>query len=200
MDRRLLTKLLMTAAAALLLAVGIVLARRLQVPPENAQLIALLAEADSLRDEAERCTAELADREARFRVFDQRVDSLRVAVRAQEEPGPRARVAAENYEEYLELFDRYNEAVPVWHAQADSLRAGWNACRLAAETHNTVLESAAALRYGTTPPEQRRRPRHKRCAAASAGLTAPGRTRRAHPADPCRAAPAPPAPALASAP
>jgi hypothetical protein len=148
--RSLLIKLAMTAAAALLLAVGLWAVRLAGQPAENAELVALLAEADSLRGAADACTAALKEDEAHFREFDREVASLRAAVRAHESPGGgRRTVPAEEYAAYLELFERYNAAVPDWHAQADSLRGRWTVCRAVAEKQNAVLERAAALRYGT---------------------------------------------------
>jgi hypothetical protein len=135
--------------AAALLAGGILLVRGLHAPPENPRLAALLEDADSLRGEAERCAEELAEDEAGFRDFDRHVDSLRAEVAAHESSNGRRAVAAADYAEYLEVFDRFNEAVPAWHARADSLRARWERCRALAERHNEVLEAAAAERYGT---------------------------------------------------
>jgi hypothetical protein len=151
--RDLLIRIVMTVVAVAVLAVGIVAARRLTAPPGDARLAMLLEEAERLRLAADSCATSLSLEEKQFRAYDRVVDSLRVAVRDLETDGVRRTVPADQYGEYLSLFDRYNAAVPEWHARADTLRLRWEACRTIAETHNEVIEAAAARRYRTAPEE-----------------------------------------------
>jgi hypothetical protein len=149
--RDLLIRTFMTVVAVAVLAVGILTARRLTTPPGDARLAWLLGEAERLRLAADSCAASLLLEEEQFRAYDRLVDSLRVAVRDLETDGVRRTVPADDYVEYLSLFDRYNSAVPGWHARADTLRLRWESCRALAEMHNEVIEAAAARRYGTVP-------------------------------------------------
>jgi hypothetical protein len=138
----------MTVATLLVLALAFALFRSLTTPRGDPVLAALLAEADELRSASDSCAAALPGQEERFRAYDQMVDSLRRVVREFETPGgTRRTVPAADFDEYLAAFDAYNAAVPVWHAQADTLRQQWEACRALAERHNSVIEDAAARRY-----------------------------------------------------
>lgn len=147
--RHLLIRISLTLLAVAALAGGITLVRWLSLPPEDTRLTALLADAERLRDDADACAGALAVEETRFREFDREVDSLRAALREYETAGVRRTVPADQYDDYMALFERYNEAVPHWHARADSLREQWARCRGVAEEHNNVVEAAAARRYGT---------------------------------------------------
>jgi hypothetical protein len=140
-----------TLVIAILLAVGFARLRDSRQPPGDPRLAALLDHAEQLREDADACQTRLVTEEARFRDFDVQVDSMRLAVRALESGGagsPRTVPAAE-YDEYLALFNRYNAAVQLWHVQADSLQASWEACHELSRSHNDVMEEAAAIRYGT---------------------------------------------------
>jgi hypothetical protein len=65
---------------------------------------------------------------------------LREAVRGFESEAAGG-VPARSYEQYLETFESYNSAVPVWEERADSLRARWASCRDLTERHNALIDS-----------------------------------------------------------
>lgn len=93
-----------------------------------------------LRVASSECLAEIGMEEAAFREYHDRVDSLRDEILEFEALDDRG-VPAEQYEEYLEVFERYNRSVPAWRARADSLQARWEACRDLVERHNTLADS-----------------------------------------------------------
>lgn len=90
------------------------------------------------------CRMTLSRQEADFRAYDDRVDSLRERVRQLEELHPDG-VPADSFEVYMEVFGRYNEAVPRWQARADSLQSGWERCRRLADEHNAMADSLRNL-------------------------------------------------------
>lgn len=97
-----------------------------------------------LRASAENCQVALSREEEAFQRVRAEVDSLRGEVRDYEALDDRG-VPADRYDEYLEVFDRYNESVPVWQERADSLRAHSEACRGAARRHNALADSLRDL-------------------------------------------------------
>lgn len=111
---------------------------------DEARLSRLRQEIRAARVEADSCMAVLRSEDARFQAFDRRVDSLRESVRTYESMDT-AGVPAEEYERYLDAFDAYNEAVPVWRERADSLRARSARCRTLVEHHNLLADSLRPL-------------------------------------------------------
>ena len=91
------------------------------------------------------CRVALAQKEQEFRRFDARVDSLRTEMEGYEDPSLGGVPQAE-YEDYLEVFDAYNEAIPVWEARADSLQASEDVCRALVERHNALSDSIRGSR------------------------------------------------------
>jgi hypothetical protein len=94
----------------------------------------------ALRTTVESCKDSLTWNSSRLEADRQRLDSLRARVRALEAIDPRG-VPADSYATYLEAFDRYNDSVDVWTAQADSLDKKWTVCRDLTETHNELTDS-----------------------------------------------------------
>jgi hypothetical protein len=86
------------------------------------------------------CRNELAYQERLFRRFDTVVDSLRGEVRAFESLDERG-VPEDRYEEYLELFEGYNDSVAVWRGRAAALRETEAACRTFIDEHNILADS-----------------------------------------------------------
>lgn len=92
------------------------------------------------RAEANACQVALAEEEAAFHEYDERVDSLRGEVRGFEALDDRG-VPGQRYGEYLEAYDEYNASVPDWQERADSLQALWEACQEAVHRHNALADS-----------------------------------------------------------
>lgn len=106
---------------------------------ERARIEAMAERLRDLRESTERCRAQLAREEAAFQRYDQSLDSLRERVDGY--VSREGRVPDEEYDAYLETFDRYNEAVPEWETRADSLRVTEARCRERIETHNALADS-----------------------------------------------------------
>lgn len=124
---------------------GLFVIRMMTAPgPDQARQLRVRQELQSARLSVDSCKAAIAAEEDSFRDYDRRVDSLRRAVRAFEAEDPDG-VPAEQYEQYLGTFDRYNAAVPAWRERADSLRSHLEACRAMAERHNLLADSLRGL-------------------------------------------------------
>lgn len=93
-----------------------------------------------LRADAEACQLAVQQEERAFARYRAEVDSLRREVRELEALDERG-IPAERYEEYLDAFDDYNKAVPLWEERADTLRAREEACRALVERHNALADS-----------------------------------------------------------
>lgn len=104
------------------------------------ELEGLRSELRALRAAADSCQVAVAQEEMLFRDYDRRVDSLRAEVTDYESLHPEG-VPADTYSVYLETFDRYNDAVPAWRMQVESLRAHWEACRETVDAHNRHADS-----------------------------------------------------------
>lgn len=104
------------------------------------QIQALRLALDQARYTADSCKVSLAREEQDFRLFDEVVDSLRIATDGYENP-EQGGVLQEEYEEYLAVFDLYNTSVEAWQARADSLQANEARCRLLIEAHNEMGDS-----------------------------------------------------------
>ena len=103
------------------------------------------AQAEELRDSVREvradlntCLDELDAKDRRFQSHQRVTSFLRNRVDELEGLDDRG-VPRERYEEYLDVFDRYNEAVPEWRRLGDSLRVISTACRTLAQEHNERL-------------------------------------------------------------
>jgi uncharacterized protein YjiS (DUF1127 family) len=121
------------AVGAVEIGVGMVGRRR-----TRQELEALSATVHDARAAAEACQSELADAHRRFERFDTLVDSLHGRVTGME--GPRG-VPQARYDEYMKLFNAYNDSVASWHLKADSLKDREATCDQLAEHHNVLLDS-----------------------------------------------------------
>jgi len=106
----------------------------------RAEVDAIRGELLMLRVSSADCQTALAEEELLFRHFAAEVDSLRDAVRRYEALDVRG-VPGEQYQTYLELFDRYNRSVPEWRRQAEALQMNWEACHGVAQAHNVLADS-----------------------------------------------------------
>lgn len=104
------------------------------------ELRALSEEVQEARVVADSCRRALVQQENDFRRFDRFVDSLRGSVDAYEDLDDRG-VPQEQYQEYLETFDGYNEAVARWDSVADSLRRNEASCRTLIQSYNALADS-----------------------------------------------------------
>lgn len=88
---------------------------------------------------ADRCRSSLQTSEAALRGLGVTIDSLRVAVDDYETM--EGRVPADRYDEYLEVFDEYNDSVQVWEGRERRLRTAEASCRATIERHNEISDS-----------------------------------------------------------
>jgi hypothetical protein len=89
----------------------------------------------------------LAGSEAALQTLTATIDSLRTEVARLEGLGD-GRVPAERYDEYLGIFDSYNDSVTVWDVRSERLRDAEAACRAVIEDHNALSDSIQAILSG----------------------------------------------------
>jgi hypothetical protein len=96
------------------------------------------------RAEVETCFQDLERTEAHFRAQERLTNELRSRIDRFESMDPRG-VPADQYEDYLEVFERYNASLPAWELRAESLRLTSERCRGMAEAHNERADSLRGL-------------------------------------------------------
>jgi hypothetical protein len=100
-----------------------------------------------LRDElyrarisADRCRGSLQTSEAALRSLSITIDSLKTLVDDYEAMDRRG-VPAGQYDEYLGVFDQYNDSVAVWEGREQRLRTAEASCRSTIQGHNALSDS-----------------------------------------------------------
>jgi hypothetical protein len=100
-----------------------------------------------LRDElyrarisADRCRGSLQTSEAALRSLSSTIDSLKTLVDDYEAMDRRG-VPAGQYDEYLGVFDQYNDSVAVWEGREQRLRTAEASCRSTIQGHNALSDS-----------------------------------------------------------
>lgn len=88
---------------------------------------------------ADRCRSALQTSEASLHDLRAAIDSLRVDVGLYETSA--GRVPQARYDEYLEVFDEYNDSVQVWEGRERRLRSAEASCRATIERHNEISDS-----------------------------------------------------------
>jgi hypothetical protein len=68
------------------------------------------------------------------------IDSLRERVDSFEALGD-GQVPASRYDEYLTIFDSYNDSVAAWEIRSERLRTAEASCRSVIESHNALSDS-----------------------------------------------------------
>ena len=109
------------------------------------------AEINELRDElyrarvaSDRCRNALTGSESSLQVLTTTIDSLRSRVDSFEALGG-GNVPAERYDEYLEIFDSYNDSVAVWEVRSERLLTSEASCRAVIEEHNMLSDSIQSV-------------------------------------------------------
>lgn len=128
------------AALVVLVSAGLAGGTILERNREIREMELLRQRLQQARFSVDSCRVSLAQEEQDFRRFDARVDSLRSEMEGFEDPALGG-VPQDEYEEYLEVFDAYNEAIPAWEARADSLQTSEDICRALVERHNALSDS-----------------------------------------------------------
>lgn len=101
---------------------------------------ALQDDLEALRAEVDACLATRGRMELRLQGLASETARLRQQVDSLEGLDPRG-VPAEEYDRYLGLVDEYNEAIPEWERQAESLREFSPSCDSLVALHNTRADS-----------------------------------------------------------
>ncbi len=102
------------------------------------------AEVRESRAEVETCLDELERNEDVFRAQERLTQELRAQIDAFEAMDPRG-VPQAVYEDYLEIFERYNASLPAWELRGESLRRVSERCRALTEAHNVRADSLRGL-------------------------------------------------------
>ncbi len=88
-----------------------------------------------VRSALDRCMTQLDRWEQSFWSHERETTLLRSQIERFESLDPEG-VPMDRYEEYLDVFEQYNEAIPIWEARADSVRAQHQRCGTLAERFN----------------------------------------------------------------
>ncbi|MDH3208056.1 MAG: hypothetical protein OEO79_15755 [Gemmatimonadota bacterium] len=99
------------------------------------------------RVSSDRCRNSLAGSESSLRTLTATIDSIRSRVDSFEALGG-GRVPSERYEEYLGVFDSYNDSVAAWEIRSERLLTAEASCRAVIEEHNALSDSIQALLEG----------------------------------------------------
>jgi hypothetical protein len=89
---------------------------------------------------ADRCRNSLVNSESSLQDLGLTIDSLRGRVESFETMDGGG-VPANQYQEYLILFDSYNDSVEVWASRERRLRAVEASCRATIQGHNALSDS-----------------------------------------------------------
>lgn len=99
------------------------------------------------RVSADRCRSSLATSEASLQDLTLTIDSLRGQVDSFEALGG-GRVPSERYEEYLEVFESYNDSVAVWEVRSERLLGAEASCRAVIDQHNALRDTIQSMLEG----------------------------------------------------
>jgi hypothetical protein len=93
---------------------------------------------------SDRCRGTLLTSESSLLVLGMAIDSMKSRVDSFEALDRRG-VPTGRYEEYLQLFDAYNDSVEVWDVRKRRLRTSETSCRETITEHNTLSDSLQAV-------------------------------------------------------
>lgn len=105
-----------------------------------------VAEIERLREElyrsrlaSDRCLGSLQTSEGALRSLRTTIDSLRVEVGTYETTA--GQVPQSRYDEYMGVFEEYNDSVSLWEGRERRLRSAEAQCRTTIERHNALGDS-----------------------------------------------------------
>ena len=110
----------------------------------TAEITRLRADLYRARVSSDRCRNSLAGSESSLRTLTATIDSLRNRVDSFEALGG-GRVPGDRYDEYLVIFDSYNDSVAAWDVRSERLITQDASCRSVIEEHNALSDSIQAL-------------------------------------------------------
>jgi len=130
--------LVLVVSATSVLALG---ARRMVETRRTAAEITRLREGlYRARVASDRCRSSLLSSESSLLTLTGTIDSLRSRVDSFEALGS-GRVPGDLYEEYIGVFESYNDSVAAWETRSERLRAAEASCRSIIENHNALSDS-----------------------------------------------------------
>lgn len=130
-------KWLFLAAAVIAIIAAVRVGRELS---GSARISTLRDSLSVLRTSVDSCHVAVDTGEAQLQAYHQRLDSMRLRVRAFEALDVRG-VPADSYDIYMTAFTTYNDSAAAWQARVDTVQARLGRCRSLTETHNTVADS-----------------------------------------------------------
>lgn len=136
--------LVLSAASLLFIGMG----RLLESQRTTAEINRLREELYRARVASDRCRSSLVTSESSLLTLTATIDSLRDRVDSFEALGG-GQVPAERYDEYLMVFESYNDSVATWETRSERLRTAEAACRTVIEHHNAVSDSIQRTLLGT---------------------------------------------------
>ena len=111
----------------------------------------LTDEVTRLRDElyrarvaADRCRSSLVTSESALSTLTATIDSMKTRIDSFEALG-HGRVPAPKYDEYLDLFESYNDSVGAWSVRSERLLAAESACRDVIDHHNAISDTIQSV-------------------------------------------------------
>jgi len=96
------------------------------------------------RVSADRCQNSLTGSEAALQTLTASIDSLRSRVDSFEALGG-GNVPARVYDDYLAVFEAYNDSVASWEIRSERLLTAESSCRAVIEEHNALSDSIQAV-------------------------------------------------------
>lgn len=140
MSRPLKTALASMGALALGLLIVLGIQRVLERQQTADRINALREELYRARVASDRCRSSLRTSEASLLALGQTIDSLRTRV-SEFESMVQGGVPGDRYQEYLGVFDQYNDSVAAWEGRERRLRSAETSCRATIEEHNELSDS-----------------------------------------------------------
>lgn len=140
------TRLAVTALLLLSASVIVVVGGRRLVEEQRttAEINRLREELYRARAASDRCRSSLVTSESSLLALTATIDSLRNRVDSFEALA-NGQVPANRYDEYLTIFDSYNDSVTAWETRSERLRTAEASCRSVIERHNSVSDSIQQL-------------------------------------------------------
>lgn len=96
------------------------------------------------RVSADRCRSSLSASEDALNALTETIDSLRSQVDSFEALGG-GNVPSDSYDDYLAVFDAYNDSVASWEVRSERLRGAETSCRATIEEHNALSDSIQSV-------------------------------------------------------
>ncbi len=135
------TGVLVVSAATILVLGG---RQLLESQATTAEITRLREELYRTRAASDRCRSALVTSESSLLTLTATIDSLRNRVDSFESLAG-GQVPANRYEEYLEVFESYNDSVEVWQTRSERLRTADTSCRAIIERHNALSDSIQGI-------------------------------------------------------